>query len=503
MKNSTRIILGLALGALSAVLLTFAFQPYSIWPLAFIAFIPLLMAEYRVLPLRWAGLAPGIAIGGWLAIFLTSLFGVNQVTWIFLAVAGLIALGGILSAPAIRKFHDRTGYRWFLLQGAFDAAGIEMIRSFIPPIHTHAFWAQTMYAQPWMLQGISVFSIYGLTVVVMLVNFALALGCIIAFDRKWQLDERPEVNRKSVLQWMTVAGAAFALWVGFGLITLAGVPKDEPTIRVAAIQHGYAKPGHQDPDSQVERLAVLTEQTRRAAEQGARFVVWPELGLGFDPQVEHTAELQALAAETNAYILIGYGVVTPADEWRNEAVMLTPSGKFMAVYGKNFASSPGEPRIVTAGSYPVYETELGNLGTIICNDVNFTVTTRTLAKNGARLIALPTFEPFAPGLGWEQRTQAVLRAVENHVSLVKAESAGISMIVDPLGRIVAQVNLPEGVANALVADVPLGTGDTLYTKFLGDWMGWVSLAGLVVFSLVINRKKTQRSSKSISAPAPV
>jgi apolipoprotein N-acyltransferase len=311
------------------------------------------------------------------------------------------------------------------------------------------------------------------------------------------------VNRKSVLQWMTVAGAAFALWVGFGLITLAGVPKDEPTIRVAAIQHGYAKPGHQDPDSQVERLAVLTEQTRRAAEQGARFVVWPELGLGFDPQVEHTAELQALAAETNAYILIGYGVVTPADEWRNEAVMLTPSGKFMAVYGKNFASSPGEPRIVTAGSYPVYETELGNLGTIICNDVNFTVTTRTLAKNGARLIALPTFEPFAPGLGWEQRTQAVLRAVENHVSLVKAESAGISMIVDPLGRIVAQVNLPEGVANALVADVPLGTGDTLYTKFLGDWMGWVSLAGLVVFSLVINRKKTQRSSKSISAPAPV
>ena len=78
MKNSTRIILGLALGALSAVLLIFAFQPYSIWPLAFIAFIPLLMAEYRVLPLRWAGLAPGIAIGGWLAIFLTSLFGVNQ-----------------------------------------------------------------------------------------------------------------------------------------------------------------------------------------------------------------------------------------------------------------------------------------------------------------------------------------------------------------------------------------------------------------------------------------
>jgi apolipoprotein N-acyltransferase len=173
------------------------------------------------------------------------------------------------------------------------------------------------------------------------------------------------------------------------------------------------------------------------------------------------------------------------------------------VYGKNFASSPGEPRIITSGTYPVYETELGNLATIICNDVNFTVTTRTLAKNGARLIAVPTFEPFAPGLGWEQRTQAVLRAVENHVSIVKAESAGISMIVDPFGRIVAQANLPAGVANALVADVPLGTGATLYTRFLGNWMGWVSLAGFIVFSVVINRTKTLKSSKSISAPVPV
>ena len=61
----------------------------------------------------------------------------------------------ILAAPKLRSFHERTGFRWFILHGAIDAAGGEMIRSFIPPIHTHAFWAQTMYSQPWMLQGIS------------------------------------------------------------------------------------------------------------------------------------------------------------------------------------------------------------------------------------------------------------------------------------------------------------------------------------------------------------
>jgi apolipoprotein N-acyltransferase len=195
-----------------------------------------------------------------------------------------------------------------------------------------------------------------------------------------------------------------------------------------------------------------------------------------------------VAAETNAYILIGYGVVTPDDEWRNEAVMLMPSGEFTAVYGKNYPSEPGEPRIVSAGAYPVWETELGRLSTIICNDVNFTETTRTLASKGAQIVAVPTYETFGPGLGWEQRTQTVLRAVENRVAVVKAEAAGVSMIVDPYGHIVAQADMPAGTSNALVADVTLGTGNAPYTQ-AGDWMGWIGLVGMVGFSVVINRKK--------------
>jgi apolipoprotein N-acyltransferase len=487
MKTSTRILLGLALGLLSAALQIFAFQPYTVWPLAFIALVPADVAAYRLLPPRYAGLAPGIAIATFLGIFLTSLFGVNPVTGIFLAVAGLIGFSAVLSVPKLRAFHERTGFRWFILQGAVEVAGIEMIRSYIPPIYTHAFWAQTMYTQSWMLQGISVFSVYGLSFVVVLVNFAITMGLLLAFGNNWRFDGQPELDRKASRQWMTAVAAIFLLWAGFGVATLISAPKDAQTVRVAAIQHGFAKPGHMDPDTQLERLAALSEQTRLAAGQGAHFIVWPELSLGFDPQVEHTNELQALAAETNAYILISYGVVTPADEWRNEAVLLTPSGEFAFVYGKNFNTIPGEPPIVTAGTYPVLETEIGNLSTIICNDVNFTVTTRTLAKNGAQIISVPTLETGAPGLGWEQRTQIALRAVENRVAIVKADAAGISMIVDPYGRIVAHTELPEGVANSLVADVALGTGGTPYIR-LGDWMGWTTLVGFVAFSVVTGRK---------------
>jgi apolipoprotein N-acyltransferase len=487
MKTSNRILLGLALGLLGAVLYIFAFQPYSVWPLAFVAFVPMLIAEQRILPLRWSGLGRGLGIGLFLIVFLLSLFGGGPTMWIFFAIPGVIILISVFTTPSVRAFHERTGFRWFILQGAMDAAGIEMVRSFIPLIRTHAFFAQTMYAQPWMLQGISVFSIYGLTLVIMLVNYAVAMGLLLAFDHKWRFDGQPALDSKMGFQWMITVAAIFVLWAGFGAVTLATAPKDSATLRVAAIQHGFAKPGHQDPDTQLERLAVLSEQTRIAAEQGARFIVWPELSLGFDPQVEHATELQSLAKETNAYILIGYGVDTPDDEWRNEAVMLKPSGEFTSVYGKNFPSEPGEPRIVTSGTYPVWETELGNLATIICNDVNFTKATRTSARNGAQIVSVPTFETFAPGIGWEQRTQVVLRAVENRVAVVKAEAAGVNMIVDPYGRIVAQAYNPVGTAHALVADVPLGTGGTPYNS-LSDWMGWVTLVGMVGFSVVTGRK---------------
>jgi len=488
MKISTRIFLGLALGLLSAVLYIFTFQPYSIWPLAFVVFVPMLIAEQRILPLRWSGVARGVAVGLFLLVFLISLFGFNQLAGIFVGVAGLISLISVFTTPKLRAFHERTGFRWFILQGALDGTAIEMIRSFIPPIRTHAFFAQTMYAQPWMLQGISVFSIYGLTLVIMLVNYAIAMGFLLVLDKKLRFDGQSELHRKSGFQWMAVAALLFAFWAGYGAIALSNAPSDAQTIRVAAIQHGFPEPGHQDPGTQLDRLAVLSEQTRIAAEQGARFIVWPELSLGFDPQVEHTDELQALAAETNAYILIGYGVVTPDDEWRNEAVMLMPSGEFTSVYGKNYPSEPGEPRVVSAGVYPVWETEIGNLTTIVCNDVNFTKPTRILAGKGAQIVAVPTFETFGPGLGWEQRTQTVLRAVENHVAVIKAEAAGVSMIVDPYGHIVAQATLPVGTANALVADVPLGMGGTPYIQF-GDWMGWLGLVGMVGFTVVINRKK--------------
>ncbi len=57
-------------------------------------------------------------------------------------------------------------------------------------------------------------------------------------------------------------------------------------------------------------------------------------------------------------------------------------------------------------------------------------------------------------------------------------------IVGAHGRILELAITPQGEARMLVADVPLGTGDTPYAR-LGDWLGWLSLAGMIVFAVVM------------------
>ena len=492
MQPTTRVLIGATLGLISAAMLILAFPPYNVWPLIFLAWPPMLLADYRVLPKRLAGLGSGIGIGGWLIVYLTMIFGLEAGTWFMQAFAVLVGFLAYSGGRGNRRFHGRTGYRWFVPFGVVNTVGIEMLRGFIPLLATHAFVGHTLHTQPWLIQPASIFGIYGLDVVIMLVGYAIGLAGLDLFDRRWRWEEIATVERRLDLRWLAATGIVAAAWVALSLMLLAGAPKDPPTVRIGGVQHGYVRPGHMDPDTQAARLEALSGGTREAAAQGARLVVWPELGLGFDPQAESTDELLALSAETGTSILIGYGLDTEAG-WRNEAVMLIPQGQFLDVYGKNYPA--GEPRIVTSGRYLVYDTPLGKLAPIICNDVNYTAAVRIPARTGAQLVMVPT-RMFA-GVWKEMQVMAVFRAVENRVSIVLVDGAFRITMVDPYGRMVADSVTPTPSAQTVVADVPLGNPDGLYTK-LGDWVGWFCLLGWIG-SMVYQSADERRSKKAEGA----
>ena len=489
-----RMGLGVVLSALSGVMLLLAFPPYGIWPLVWIAFVPGVFAQHRLFPQKWSSLAPGIYMTLWLGPFLARLFG--PANGPFFQYLGVLIGILIFFVQKEVKFHQLTGYRWFILHGVINWVGFEMIRAtFIPLIATSAFIGYTQATQPWLIQPVSIFSVYGLNLVILLVNFALAQGAMAWFDRKWQHADAVSVNGRATRNWLAVTGIILVAWIGISLVILNSAPRNAPTVRVAALQPNYQKPAFQDEvvTSQM-RFDAFAEWARQAAQEGAQIIYTPEMAFDFDPQEEFTDEFRALAEETDAYIFIAYTYAYEGEPFRNEAVLLAPSGEFSDVYAKNHVP-PGEPLSPTAGAYPVYDTPLGRLATMICHDANYTDVARKLTRNGAQLIAAALSE--MGGFGEQYWTNVTFRAVENRAAMVVTARETGSAIIDPYGRQVALNLNPDGEQVILVGDVSLGAGNTLFL-YLGDWLGWISLgayAFFVVFQIVTERR-AKKAAKS-------
>ncbi len=494
MNSRTRFVLGILLSALSGVMLLLAFPPYGIWWLAWFAFVPGIFAQYRLLPVKYSSLAPAIYLLVWLGPYLARLFG-TEFGPFFTYLGVLVGVVAYLTYHE-RAFIERTRYRWLVLQGVVAWVGFEMIRAtFIPVIATSAFIGYSQATQAWLIQPVSILSIYGLNIVIMLVNYALAQGVIAWYDRRQLHPANMALDARFARNWLAAAGALLATWIGVSLVILNSAPENAPTIRVAALRANYPLPAHRDEvnTSQV-RFDTFARQARQAAAQGAQVLFTSEMMFNFDPEVEFAEEFRAIANETGAYIFIGYSVINEGEPSRNQAVLLSPQGAFSEVYNKTHIP-PGEFYDVKGGSFPVFETTLGRMAALICADGNYTDVARKLTTNGAQLIAAP-YKEF-PGFGEQLWQNTAFRAVENQTAVVVAGATSVAAIINPYGRLVALDVNKDGSETVLIGDVSLGSGaGTLYTT-LGDILGWAALAAMLAFLvyMAVEGRQTKKAAK--------
>ena len=479
LSNPVRILTGLLLAIVGGLAFVLAFPPYEIWPLALVGYIPVLVAQYRILPPRLSSLATAVAIAVWLQGYLGPVFAPigTFMVWLPLISGGI----SLLTDSGLRTFHAKTGYRWFVLGGISSWAGSEMIRLFLPIAGTWAFIAYPFYRQLWLIQPVSLFGIIGMGMLVMLVNHVMALWVMGWLDSRWKLaDDAPRIEAALLHRWKLAGAVISSLWVIISII-LWNIPLNTPTHKVAAIQP-HLSPGISATLGQDELVANIhanmLAQTRKAAEQGAQFIVWPEGSFLWDPQMEDKLDLTRLAAETDAHLAVGYLVIEDKG-FRNEATVINPEGQFLGVFGKDHPVVFGGETSLSRGTYPVYQTPLGVLGTIICYDLDYTDTARKLAAQGAQLIGVPSND--WGSIADKHYTHVVFRAIENRLAMVKADGGFDSAIIDPFGRIHALAAYPEGGEATLVADVQIGSGQGTLTTHLGDWLGWLGLAGMIFF----------------------
>lgn len=168
-----------------------------------------------------------------------------------------------------------------------------------------------------------------------------------------------------------------------------------------------------------------------------------------------TRALGDLAREKSAWVVAGIyereGVAV-----YNTAVLLDRSGALVGTYRKVYLPREEiEGGLTPGSSYPVFDTDFGRVGLMICWDTQYADPSRALALAGAELLLVPIWG------GNETLVRA--RAIENRVFVATSGYDFDSLVIDPDGGILARA-ADDGGSVALSAI-------DLDRRYLDPWLG--------------------------------
>ncbi len=178
------------------------------------------------------------------------------------------------------------------------------------------------------------------------------------------------------------------------------------------------------------------------------------------------------ARERKCHILMGSFVENDRGQLYNTSLLLDTDGNIAARYRKIhlFGYQSEERKILTAGEdVVVSDTPWGPSGFSTCYDLRFPELFRRMVDKGAKFFLIPSAWPMARLDAWRLFNRA--RAHENLAFLISCNCAGVntgkryaghSMIVDPLGQVVAEGGEKEEV---VTAEIDPGVVDSTRQEF--------------------------------------
>ena len=517
--KSIRLRGALLLCGLSGALLALAFPRPGWWPLAWVALAPWFVAVRL-------GSGWGAVLGSWLGGFAffgvlcywLGLFGVS--VW-FLACA-ILGFALLVWGLGVR-WMGRLGALARIIGAAALWCGVEWVRG----LGEFGFtWGWLGYSQSpalWLLPVARLTGTIGISFLIVLVNAAIGEAVVSA-------GRREPVGRAAV---RVIAACAFSAVVVFGAHRwtarqrLTGAP-----VVVSVVQGSASGPLRAEdvnvPLSVEERAAtrrIYTELTAEAARERPVLVVWPESVLTSDPDADPAvAEWVARSARlAHAWLLAGGPYVGKRGRHFNSAYLYAASGNQVAHYDKvqlvpfgeyvpwrrhlpfveryhvrnvDFAAGPMH-RVLQAGIVAI--------GPMICFESIFPQISWQLTARGAQVLVIITNDAWFghTAAAAQHRQIAVLRAVEANRWVLRAASAGISSIISPEGRIVAEAGLFE--RKALSHEIRLGPAGAR-PRPLGMAFAWLmvflSVAFLIAPAALPRRGRPARAARPSSRPRP-
>lgn len=524
----------------SGALLPYCFPDTNLYPLAWVALVPLHLVVERVAPVRafWLGWLSGtITFAGIMAWVVTAMHVYGKVPLLAsYAVLILFALylglyTGLYAWGVARLASSQPSWLWQAAPCWWVA--LELARTYVL---SGIPWGLLAYSQgPWlpMIQIADHTGAYGVSFLIVLGNIGIATLFRFPFR---QVRERLERSR-----WMPPVAAtlAVALSWNYGTQMLGQVPVTPtgpswqfPSVTVGVVQGNIDQAIKWDERFRQDTIERYTRLTK-AVSKNADLLVWPEAATPFVFEMEpgYQQVIGGLLRELDTPLLFGSPAVRRYSDGRpyllNSAYLLSPVGTIVGRYDKQHLVPFGEyipfhhsllffldklvegigdfeagqeatvlpvpqriPRPSEKSGQPA-PSDKGRFGVAICYEVIFPELVRQFVTQGAEFVVTITND------AWFGRSSAAaqhfgmvaFRAVENHRAFARAANTGISGFIDPYGRVIQAG--PIFTELSMIGSLPLKREQTFYTRY-GDVFAYacVIIAGL---SLVLARRRESSS----------
>ena len=511
---------GLRLALIAGLLLFLANPPFTLWPLAWIAVVPLIVSIDRAGRWRqaaWRGYLFGWAFLGptwyWTALTITGWTEQPIVGWgawflLTLILASYYGLWGAVSWAISRRV---TGH-WRIVVPAALWVLMEWLRTIGA---TTMPWAQISYTQYHFLPVLQIAEwtgAYGVSFLILLLNAALAY---------WWMHRDDIGSRQPALKVLALT----AIVCLCGAVRMASPDTGRPLV-VAAMQGNFKS--NDARESREQEYLTFTAMTREAQASAPRpaLYVWGESASPGDALTDYKTFtfLQALSHQSQAPVLVGtrvkevrYAKLRSVETESNASVFFPADSARPSRYNKQRLVPFGEfiplrglipPQLDDSLKIPLNDVTPGNettvfrfrdpqagavaLGPFICYESMYPVYARAMARQGANLLVTQSNDDwFQSEAAMEQHVAAVvLRAVETRREIVRSTTTGITCLIDTRGKIVARA--PIDTKAVLKETVHLRDGLTLYVR-LGDWFVLACAVFLTVALWKHRVKPTDRS----------
>lgn len=478
----------------SGIILFCSFPNVNIFPLAWVALIPLLIAiesvdnkkssfflGYLSGLIFFAGLLFAIVLLYPYAHILTTLLG-------YTLLVGYCALYFAVFAALVHLIPWRSGIL-FPITVASIWVSLEWIRSWFL---TGFPWGNVGYSQWNFVEGIqtaSFFGVYGVSFVIVL--FSSGVTAFISRMDCW----RTELATLIVPVGLTI------ICLSYGYLVIAK-DNDEPknSMKVALVPGNISQIEKWKRENIPKIFVKYLNTSRKAALGKPDVIVWPETSVRgemlsgeWENYNQHFKKFQQDigkipmllgATDPDAFGNLYNRVISVSSEseiaGKYAKMKLVPFGEYVPLgnFLPNFIQfRPFEhgktlnPLLIVSA-----ETEESNVapievGTSICFESAFPNHFRKFVKKGADTMGILTNDAWFVGTAFPELhlAMAPMRAVENRIGVFRCANGGYTCAIDKYGRIIGTMVTPDTTAEFLNTEVELSEGAlTIYTRF-GDW----------------------------------